>query len=177
MTTAIQSLGEIDFTSITDAESGQLFRERIAHGRFTKDEDSLSHICAYTLPYNPSTHQVFLGHHKKAKLWLTPGGHVDHGETLAETVVRELREELDMHMALSDVPTPFFASITDIDNPPQVCRRHYDLWHLIKTDGRDFTVDPREYHETRWLSWAEVQSLVTDSSNLQVIERIMRPRR
>lgn len=174
MSTAVQSLGEIDLTVITDAVTAQLFRERIAHGRFTRDEDALSHICAYTLPYNPATRQVFLGHHKKAKLWLTPGGHIDQGETLAEAVVRELKEELGVKMALTDVPTPFFASITDIDNPPQVCRRHYDLWHLIETDGSNFTIDPREYHETRWLSWAEVQSLVTDPSNLQAIERVMR---
>jgi len=54
----------------------------------------------------------------------------------------------------------------------QPCKAHYDLWYSVQKDGSDFDIDPREFHETRWLTVAEARKLVTDPPNLKALEMI-----
>jgi 8-oxo-dGTP pyrophosphatase MutT (NUDIX family) len=150
------------------------FFERIEQGRLTHDEDGVTHFCVYFLPYNPATKQVFIVHHKKSGLWISPGGHVDRGETLHETLEREMFEELRVSGEVAGLDKPFLLTITEIDNPPQPCRRHFDVWYPVPTDGTAFTVDMEEFHETRWLSVAGARELVTDPNNLTALDALGR---
>ena len=63
-----EALGQ---SKVLNAEVAQKYKERIGRGKFTKDEDPVSHFCAYFLPYDPTTKQVLFGHHKKAGKWLS----------------------------------------------------------------------------------------------------------
>ena len=63
-------------------------------------------------------------------------------------------------------------SITDIINPSQQCRTHFDVWYLLKTDGRDFRLDSREFREAKWLSFGQAKGLVTDQSSLRAINLV-----
>lgn len=67
---------------------------------------------------------------------------------------------------------PFLIGITPIENPTQPCKAHYDIWYAIPTDGHDFKIDPREFHETRWLTVDEARILVADPLNLQALAKI-----
>ena len=142
------------------------FSARIEEGRLTRGENNRSHFCVYFLPFNPETREIFIGHHKKANLWLSPGGHIEEGEFILDTLVREFGEELGVEISPDSLDTPFILTVTEIDNPPQVCREHYDIWYLVPTNGDGFSVDYREYHETRWVTLEEARELITDPNHV-----------
>lgn len=148
------------------------FLTRLSDGNLTRDEDEASHFCVYFLPYNPKSQKVFIVHHKKAGLWLSPGGHIDKRETPLEALEREIKEELGVTYKAPANFKPFLLTITPIESSIQPCREHYDLWYGVRTDGSDFQIDAREFHETKWLSLVEAKKLVTDVPNLKAIEKI-----
>lgn len=146
------------------------FKERIEKGLLTRDEDTRTHFCVYFLPHNPETKQVFIVHHKKSGLWIAPGGHIDRGETLEDTLERELMEELGVTLTAGSPNKPFLLTITEIDNPPQPCRAHFDVWYLLPTDGAGFQVKMGEFHEARWVSLDEAREYVVDHNNLTALD-------
>lgn len=153
-----------------NAQVAQEYKERITEGKLTKDENPISHFCAYFLPYNPITKQVLFGHHKKSGKWLSPGGHADRGESLLETLNREIHEELGVRTFFEKRPDPFLLTITPIDRDPRKCKKHFDIWHLMKTNGKDFNIDMSEYHEIKWLSIPEARQITTDAANQAALD-------
>src|SRR3989344_9241408 len=123
------------------------FLERLEKEMLTRDEDSKTHFCAYFLPYNPENKKVFITHHKKSGLWLAPGGHIDKGETLWETLNREIHKELGVENFFKDPPLPFLCTITPIEHGIKACKTHFDIWYIMETDGKNFQIDPREFHD------------------------------
>src|SRR3989339_1007678 len=92
------------------------FLKRLEEGSFTRDENPQSHFCAYFLPYNTENKKVFIIHHKKSNLWISPGGHIDQGEGFLETLDREIEEELGVKNLFKELPSPFLCTITPIKN-------------------------------------------------------------
>lgn len=145
------------------------YKHRVEEGKFTRDESPQSHFCAYFLPYNPETKEVFIVHHKKSGKWIAPGGHIDKGESLLKTLNREIDEELGMKQFFANVQKPFLLTITHIERITQTCKAHFDIWFLLKTDGTQFNVDPKEFHDSKWVSIEEARRLVTDPPNLKAL--------
>ncbi|OQX00816.1 hypothetical protein BWK69_00715 [Candidatus Parcubacteria bacterium A4] len=159
--------------SICDSESTRInFLKRLGEGSFTRDENPQTHYCIYFLPYNQKDKKVFIVHHKKAGMWLSPGGHIDKGEGLLETLNREIDEELGVKNFFQETQSPFLLTITPIENKDQPCKTHYDVWYLVPTDGSNFNVDSREFYETRWLTINEAEKIVTDPQNRKALETI-----
>ncbi len=167
----LQSVSKILDASICDsAETFNVFEQRIKEGAPTRDENSQSHFCAYFFPYDSKNKKVFIIHHKKSGLWLSPGGHLDKGEALLEALNREVNEELGVRDFFKEEQVPFLLTITQIENPVQTCKTHHDVWYLLPTDGSNFKVDPAEFHDTKWLSIEEARKIVTDKSNLEALD-------
>lgn len=150
------------------------YATRLREGKLTRNENPLSHFATYVFPFNPKTQEVFLVHHKKANSWIAPGGHIDPGEIPIETFVREAKEELGTIIIPDKNQQPFLLTIADISKSNQVCKTHYDLWYLLTTDGKDFSVDLSEFYDTKWMSIAEAKNLVVSEENLQAIDVIRR---
>jgi 8-oxo-dGTP pyrophosphatase MutT (NUDIX family) len=141
------------------------YERRIKSNDYSRDENSSSHFCVYFLPFNSTTKKILLGHHKKSGKWLSPGGHIDAGESIYEGLNREIEEELRVKNFFKKRPTPFLLTITRINRKGTECKEHFDIWFLMKTDGSDFNIDMREYHDIKWLSINEARKMVTDRPN------------
>ena len=72
------------------------------------------HLVCYFVPVDEAATSVLLGEHRKAGLWLPPGGHVEDGEDPRQTVLREAGEELDIHATFHPLAgeSPFFLTVT-----------------------------------------------------------------
>jgi 8-oxo-dGTP pyrophosphatase MutT (NUDIX family) len=148
-------------------ETYRRFLRRIDEGNLVRSENEKSHFCVYFLPYNPITRKIFIVHHKKAGLWLTTGGHIEKGESVVETLIREIKEELGLELVPEQIGNPFLLTITEINNPPQVCRAHFDIWYLIPTDGENFNLDLEEFYESKWVSLRQARKVVTEPNHLK----------
>lgn len=159
--------------AICSEQIAQYWLERLEKGGLTRDDGNVSHFCCYFLPYNPMTKQVFIVHHKKSGLWLFPGGHIDKGESLMQTLNREIEEELGMKGKIKGEIKPFLLTITPINRPshPQ-CREHMDIWYRFSTDGSEFNVDPTEFITTRWATIEEARQVMTDPPNLEALSKM-----
>ncbi|TDC36213.1 NUDIX domain-containing protein [Micromonospora sp. KC213] len=97
--------------------------------RRVKPRTPSPHLVTYFLMRDAEDGSVLLVDHRKAGLWLPTGGHVEPGEHAAETVRREVIEELGV--PAEPDPLPFFLTITPTVGPP--ADRHVDvsLWFLL----------------------------------------------
>lgn len=172
----LQSILNILDHSICDCdETYNAFRLRLNEGLLTRDENPKTHFCVYFLPYNPKNKKVFVIHHKKSGLWLSPGGHINKDETLLQALNREIGEELGIDNFFKRAPSPFLLTTTPIDNNTQPCKMHYDIWYLINTDGNTFNVDPAEFLDVKWLMVKDAKNIVKDPANLKALAIIEKP--
>jgi len=111
------------------------YAERLKQGDLTRDENLTTHFCSYFLPYRLSDRKVFLEAHKKSGLWLSPGGHIDPGETPSTTVEREIQEELGVKRTIPENELPKLLTITYIKQDVRACKVHFDIWYFIPMDG------------------------------------------
>jgi 8-oxo-dGTP pyrophosphatase MutT (NUDIX family) len=106
--------------------------------------------------------KVLLHCHKKQRLWLPPGGHIERDELPHEAAVREIEEEtglrLRLHseaeaedladeMACGVVPQPAFILVEDI-NP---FHQHIDFTYFALADGAQAAA--REGWERQGFRW------------------------
>ena len=169
----LESISKILNSKICDsADTFKAYEKRMTEGLFTRDENPQSHFCVYFLPYNSQNKKVFIIHHRKSGLWLSPGGHIDHGETLLEALNREIHEELGVKNFFKEEQSSFLLTITPIENRIQPCKAHYDVWYLVSTNGDNFNVDPAEFYDMKWLTIEEARKIVTDKQNLKALEII-----
>ena len=113
-----------------------------------REENPKRHLCAYFPIVNPQKTQIFLVHHRKSGLWLPNGGHVDKGESLEQTVIRELKEELGI--VWKRELKPFFISrITTVGKTAG--HVHNDIWFLVEIEENTvLKPDKREFHDWGW---------------------------
>src|SRR3989344_7239198 len=150
------------------------FLKKLEERALTRDENPQTHLCVYFLPYNFKSKKVFIVHHKKSGLWLSPGGHIDKGEEILKTLNREIEEELGVKNYFQDTPLPFLFTIIPISSKIRQCTTHYDMWYLMHTDGANFEIDPSEFYDTKWMTLEEARKIIVDSTNLQALEAVAR---
>ncbi len=154
----------------------RLFTERLDRGAITRDEDPITHFGVYFAPYDGNSKEVFIGHHKKADMWLFNGGHIEPGENAIETMLREMDEEWGVVVNQDIIGDPQMLTITTIDNPRQKCKKHYDIWYFIPMDKETFLPDPIKlldpYYKIEWMSIDSAQKLITDLNTHKALELI-----
>lgn len=111
--------------------------------------------------------EIVLVHRVRPPLWALPKGTPDAGETLAETALRETREETGLEVALEEELGEiryFFVRGTTRFNKTV----HFFLMRPIggSTDAHD-----SEFDEVRWLPVDEALALMTHRTERDVVDR------
>ena len=153
--------------------SGEFLR-RIRERKLTRDENPVTHFGVYFAGFDPAVREVFVGRHKKSDLWLFNGGHIDLGESLVQTLEREMEEEWGFVHPAAKTLEPCLLTITEITNDRQICRRHYDIWYFAPVDKTTFSPDEaklaKEFHQIKWATFAEARKAITDLNTLTAVD-------
>jgi 8-oxo-dGTP diphosphatase len=126
--------------------------------RIKKPDVPPKHLVSYIVLIDTAKKQVLLVHHKKAKLLLPPGGHVEINEHPTETVKRELQEELQLS-ANFITKEPFFITVTKTINN-DAGHTDVSLWYLLQGDTtQQILYDKREMSGYQWSSYNQIIKL------------------
>lgn len=119
--------------------------------RTQKPDIPPKHLVSYFVLFDEQTRQVLLIDHIKAGLWLPPGGHVEKDENPAETVKREIEEELFTQAEFLN-NKPFFITVTKTVHT-DAGHTDVSLWYLLKgNSSKKLQYDTREIKGYRWLT-------------------------
>lgn len=121
--------------------------------RRTKPAIPSPHLVSYFLLIDRATNAVLLCDHRLSGLWLPTGGHVEPDEHPADTVRREVVEELGIE-AMFDAQTgaaPFFLTVTETVGDPAARHTDVSLWFALESrPGQVLVPDEREFTSVRW---------------------------
>lgn len=109
---------------------------------------------------------VLLLKHKKAGIWLQPGGHIDDNELPNETALREVEEETGYKVNLIDVTEShdYQQDSKDLPNPFKVNAHrireshwHCDFAFLAEIETKSEVTHSHEHEGVRWVSREEMK--------------------
>ncbi|MFN8508279.1 MAG: NUDIX domain-containing protein [Dehalococcoidia bacterium] len=111
------------------------------------------HLVAYVTPVDFAREAVLLVDHRKAGLWLPPGGHIEPGEAAEAAAAREAEEELGLDVRRR-LRGPLLLTVTrTVGAGP----RHTDvsLWYAAAIDQEEpVRLDAGEFAAARWYAWS-----------------------
>jgi 8-oxo-dGTP diphosphatase len=124
--------------------------------RLAKPDVPPKHLVVYAAIVDPAAGQLFLIRHRKARLWLPTGGHVDPGEHPFDAAKRELLEETGRRFpALSTHPLMISVDETVGD----AVQPHTDaaLWYTFRAHCAEcLNIDPAEADGGAWFGIADL---------------------
>ena len=101
-------------------------------------------------------------HKSNALLWEFVGGKVEAGESHAQALIRECREELDITVTVGDLFMELTHTYPDITV-------HLHLYHTAIAEG---TPKMLEHHDLRWITPDEIPQYVFCPADDVILERI-----
>ncbi len=94
--------------------------------------------------------------HKRLRLWLPPGGHIDEDELPCDAAVREVREECGLEVALLSPRYPM-GTVEVLSRPECILleqisadHQHIDLIYFARVTGGSLKVAASEAEGYRW---------------------------
>lgn len=132
--------------------------DRLDHP-FTEGAD-ITHVTGSSIVIGPRG--LLLHLHKRAQIWLQPGGHIDHGELPWEGAVRETWEETGI-AAVHPNGQPRLIHVDAHEAPKG--HFHLDLRYLLIGPDADPAPPAGESQQVRWYPWEE--ALAIDRISLQ----------
>jgi len=130
-----------------------------------------NHFTATGFVFN-NDNKVLMIKHKKLKVWLPPGGHIDENELPCKAVLREILEETGVNarvistakdtgfpVADYELHLPMEILLEDIDGDG--LHNHIDMIYLCKTDDIELNPQKSEVDGVGWFHPSEVEELET----------------
>lgn len=120
--------------------------------RVAKPATPSQHLVSYFVLVDPTRKKLVLVDHKLAGLWLPGGGHVEPDEHPQATVLREAKEELDIHANFL-LDEPLFLTVTETVG---ATAGHTDvsLWYVLRGDStQQLRFDEQEFHTICWFTF------------------------
>lgn len=131
------------------------------------------HLVSYFVVVSAELDQLLLVDHKKAELWLPPGGHVEPGENPKDTVRREAKEELGIEAEFL-CESPIFLTVTKTVGNTTI---HTDvsLWYILKGNpSMPLDYDVEEFNKIHWFKIDEIPFQKSDPHIRRFIEKMFR---
>lgn len=136
------------------------------------------HLTASAFVLSPETDAVLLIFHRKLRIWVQPGGHVEPGDLDLEAAARrEVAEEVGLSLAAPrSLPA---AGVFDLDihdipaRKDEPAHQHFDVRFCLQSPTRDFAVSD-EVVDARWVALAEIAQLTSDESVLRATRKLAR---
>lgn len=146
-----------------------------------------NHFTATGIVFNPQG-KVLMIKHRKLKVWLPPGGHIDANELPHEACKREVFEETGVTVEVlsasasvgigheahcQELPTPFVILLEDIEK--NGTHNHIDMVYICRTTGDDaLQQNQQETEGIGWFTPAEVAKLDTFNNVIKSISAASR---
>jgi 8-oxo-dGTP pyrophosphatase MutT (NUDIX family) len=126
--------------------------------------------------------------HKKLKMWLPPGGHMDDGELPEETVRREILEETGLSVDIISPRRPqgdlrvqylHIPNHMQLENiPGDPPHQHIDFIFYCAAKNGTVALRPDEHDHMRWYSLKELETAEIEDevrvSSIEAIEYVKR---
>lgn len=139
--------------------------------RVVKPDVPPKHLVSYCVLFDPTAEKILLVGHKKALLWLSPGGHVDLNEDPKEAARRECFEELGIEPEFLFEQPIFLTQTLTVG----LTAGHTDVtfWYVIKGDSTaSYAFDPDEFNDIRWFGLDEIPYEKSDVHQARFIEKL-----
>jgi 8-oxo-dGTP pyrophosphatase MutT (NUDIX family) len=146
---------EVEAIAPVDAreeESKQRLLAGLAMPHPFSEHADLTHVTASAIVSGPEG--VLLHFHKKFRLWLQPGGHIEENEAPWDAVQREVLEETGLRAS----PLAGELRVFHVDVHPAGTHLHLDLRYLLSASGLP-APPPDESQLVRWFSWDEAAAI------------------
>lgn len=135
--------------------------ETAAHGQQVITAVALIHhnfdgITKVFLPKRADTKKFLPG------VFEMPGGHIDYGENIVEGLKRELREELEIEVAIGD-PFAVFDYTNDIKGSHSI---EVIYFAALKGAPEDIVLHPEDHSDFMWIAKDELHNIVTPQKGL-----------
>lgn len=109
--------------------------------------------------------QVLIIHRPNYDDWSWPKGKLDEGETIPETAVREVREEVNLKVTLG-------APLAVTEYKVKQGTKHVYYWAAQLPAGAEAKADKNEVDELRWVTPAQARKLLTNSSDILPLDEL-----
>lgn len=95
-------------------------------------------------------------------LWEFPGGKMEPGETQSETLIREIKEELDVAIEVND-----YLMTIEYQYPEFYLTMHCHFCTIIEGD-----INLLEHSDAKWLGQNELDSVTWLDADIEIINRL-----
>ena len=144
----VEQLASVEPVDEREEQSLRLTLARLQESDDPFDETlNLCHVTSSAFVL--SSRGVILHLHKRLKIWVQPGGHVDEGESPEEAAVRETWEETGLRVIHTDPPTLFHVDV----HPGPRGHTHYDLRYLLLSSPLDPSPMVGESPDVHWFEF------------------------
>ncbi|MFP4568244.1 MAG: NUDIX domain-containing protein [Candidatus Woesearchaeota archaeon] len=112
--------------------------------------------------------KLLVVHHKKLKIWIHPGGHVEQDESFFEAIKREIKEEVGLDVEIISNDKFKISNYENIQNEPipfiitvSKNKRAIRLDYLAKTKTHKIILQKEELLDYKWIDKKEINQLDT----------------
>jgi 8-oxo-dGTP diphosphatase len=141
--------------------------------RISKPADPDIHLVSYFALLSPEENKILLVDHKKANLWLPPGGHIEPGEHPKEAVKREIQEELGIEATFLIDPPLFLTISRTTEDSHFSSHTDVSLWYVLKgSSDWHLDFDKEEFNEIKWFDLNKIPFELSDPNMDRFLKKL-----